>query len=128
MSSIKLRNLFAAACAAGCCLAAAFAQQAHNTWQQYLQGSDSSHYSALKQINRSNVARLQVAWSYPTDDKVHYSFNPIIIGNVMYVLANNFSVVALDAASGKEIWTHPTRTAGRRRSMAGVPGRFAIVE
>src|ERR1700733_7208383 len=115
MSIIKLRNFLGGVCAVGCCLATAFAQQTHNTWQQYLQGSDSSHYSSLKQINRSNVAQLQVAWSYPTDDKVHYSFNPIIIGNVMYVLANNFSVVALDAANGKEIWTHPTRAAGEEK-------------
>jgi quinoprotein glucose dehydrogenase len=115
MNTIRLRNFLGAACAAGCCLAPALAQQAHDTWQQYLQGSDSSHYSALKQINRSNVAQLQVAWSYPTDDKVHYSFNPIIIGKVMYVLADNFSVVALDAASGKQIWSHPTRTPGEEK-------------
>jgi quinoprotein glucose dehydrogenase len=87
----------------------AAAQKSHTTWHDYLGGPDSSHYSALKQINRSNVSQLQVAWTYPTGDDVDYAFNPIIVDNVMYVLAKNFSVVALDAASGREIWEHPIR-------------------
>ncbi len=86
------------------------AQQSHTTWRDYLGGSDSSHYSALKQINRSNVNKLQVAWSYPTGGNFDYSFNPIIIDDVMYVMAKNLSLVALDAASGREIWIHPTRS------------------
>ncbi len=92
----------------GLCTAAA-AQKSHTTWHDYLGGPDSSHYSALKQINRSNVGQLQVAWTYPTGDEVDYSFNPIIVDNMMYVLAKNFSVVALDATSGREIWEHPIR-------------------
>ena len=38
------------------------------TWSQYLGGADSSQYSALDQINKSNVARLEVAWTYSTAD------------------------------------------------------------
>jgi quinoprotein glucose dehydrogenase len=86
------------------------AQQQYTTWRTYLGNEDSSHYSALKEINRSNVSQLQVAWTYPTDDQVTYVFNPIVVDQVMYVLAKNFSVVALDAATGREIWVHPTRS------------------
>ena len=39
-----------------------------NTWRQYLGGSDSSQYSSLDQINRKNVAQIQVAWTYPVGD------------------------------------------------------------
>jgi quinoprotein glucose dehydrogenase len=95
---------------AGCCLAVISARESHTTWQQYLGAADSSHYSSLRQINRANISKLQVAWSYPTGDDVYYSFNPIVVGNVMYVVAKNFSVVALDAATGREIWAHPTRS------------------
>jgi quinoprotein glucose dehydrogenase len=104
------RNQFLGLGVMAFCVASAAAQDKHTTWQQYLGGPDSSHYSSLKQIDRANVAKLQVAWSYPTGDNVYYSFNPIVVGNVMYVVARNFSVVALDAATGKEIWVHPTRT------------------
>ncbi len=77
-----------------------------NTWHEYLGGSDSSQYSALDQINKKNVAQLQVAWTYSTGDTRTYRFNPIVVDNVMYALAKNMSIVALDAATGKEIWAH----------------------
>ena len=44
--------------------------------------------------------------SYPTGDQRSYVFNPIVVDNVMYVQARNSSLVALDAATGKEIWIH----------------------
>ena len=79
----------------------------HSNWRDYGGAPDSAQYSALKQINRSNVSKLQVAWTYPTGDEQATSFNPIVVDGVMYVLAKNNSIVALDAATGKEIWTHP---------------------
>jgi glucose dehydrogenase len=88
-----------------------------NTWQQYLGGSDSSQYSSLDQINRSNVAKLEVAWTYPTGDMRTYRFNPIVVDGVMYVLAKNLSLVALDAATGKELWTHENQGAVGDRGM-----------
>ena len=60
----------------------------------------------LKQIDKSNVNQLEVAWIYPTGDNRSYVFNPIVVDNVMYVQARNSSLVALDAATGKEIWIH----------------------
>src|SRR5436305_9242888 len=82
-----------------------------NTWRQYLGGSDSSQYSSLDQINKKNVAQLQVAWTLPVGDMRTYRFNPIVVDNVMYALAKNLSIVALDAATGKEIWTHENQGA-----------------
>jgi quinoprotein glucose dehydrogenase len=74
------------------------------SWDQYLGGADSSQYSSLGEINKSNVSRLEVAWTYPTTE--NYLFNPLIVGNTMYVLAKGRSIVALDAATGRELWTH----------------------
>src|SRR5204862_953966 len=82
-----------------------------NTWHQYLGGSDSSQYSSLDQINKKNVAQIQVAWTYATNDTRTYRFNPIVVDGVMYTLAKNMALVALDAATGKEIWTHPNQGA-----------------
>jgi quinoprotein glucose dehydrogenase len=84
--------------------------QQYTTWKTYLGSEDSSHYSALKQIDASNVNQLQVAWTYPTVDQAIYVFNPIIVNHTMFAMAKNFSVVALDAATGREIWIHPTRS------------------
>ena len=82
-----------------------------NTWRQYLGGSDSSQFSSLDQINKKNVTKLEVAWTYSTGDMRTYRFNPIVIDNVMYTLAKNMALVALDAATGKEIWTHENQGA-----------------
>src|SRR6202795_3631366 len=82
--------------------------QAHSTWSDYAGASDASQYSSLSQINRSNVGKLQIAWSHPTGDGNKYLFNPIVVDRTMYVLAHNNSIVALDAATGEALWIHPT--------------------
>ena len=82
----------------------------YTNWSDYLGGPSSAQYSPLKQINKTNVTQLQVAWTYPTGDTNIYWFNPVIVDGVMYVEAKNNSIVALDAATGSEIWVHPNNT------------------
>ena len=84
------------------------AADTHATWRSYGGSPDGSQYSALHQIDRSNVTKLQIAWTYRTGDDRKYAFNPLVIEGTMYVLAKNNAIVALDAATGKEIWRHPT--------------------
>src|SRR5260370_19454488 len=81
--------------------------QDQKRWRYYGGASDAAQYSALAQIDRDNVSQLEVAWTYPTGDNNKYFFNPLVVDGVMYVLARNNSIVALDAATGKEIWTRP---------------------
>lgn len=78
----------------------------HKTWRDFGGGPDQSKFVILKEINKSNVSKLQVNWFYPTGDDNVYQFNPVIVENVMYVLAKDNSLVALDATNGKEIWIH----------------------
>ncbi|MFZ0882474.1 MAG: pyrroloquinoline quinone-dependent dehydrogenase [Candidatus Acidiferrales bacterium] len=90
------------------------AKPSHSTWSTYLGSPDSSHYIALTQINRSNVDKLEVAWSYDSGNERAYEFNPIVVGNVMYVIAQHSDIVALDAATGKPIWIHHPNSMGQR--------------
>src|SRR5437868_260267 len=83
----------------------ASAQSSHKTWRDYGGGSDSSKFVEIDQINKSNVNRLATAWTYPAGGG-SFQFNPIVVDNIMYVLAANSSLAALDAATGKEIWVH----------------------
>lgn len=63
-------------------------------------------YSALTQINRTNVTRLKPAWFFQvTGDPQHLPFNPLIVDKTMYVAGPQGAVVALDATTGKELWT-----------------------
>jgi glucose dehydrogenase len=88
-----------------------------NTWREYLGGADSSQYSSLDQINKKNVAQLQVAWTYAPGDQRTYRFNPIVVDGVMYTLGKGLAIVALDAATGKEIWIHESQGAVGDRGM-----------
>src|SRR6476620_104103 len=96
-----------------------FAQASRTTWKDYLGGPDSSHYSALDQVNRKNVDQLEIAWKYNTGDDLSYTFSPLVIDNMAYFAAKNGSLVAVDATNGKELWTHPFVT------PAGAPATFA---
>ncbi len=83
------------------------ARQPYTTWTDYGGAPDSSQYSALKQINKTNVSRLEQAWFYPVADrKVNFGFNPLIVDGVMYVIGQGNTIVALDAATGKQTWSH----------------------
>jgi len=83
----------------------------YTTWTAYGGGAHSSQYSALNQINKSNVSQLQVVWTFPVTGTV--IFNPLVVDGVVYLQASGNTLAAVDAASGKEIW---------RRQMQGPIG------
>ena len=83
------------------------ADRTHETWADYGGGPDSSQYSSLRQINSSNVSQLEIAWTFPTGDDNRYFFNPVEAHGLTYVLAEDDSIVALDAETGKKVWAHP---------------------
>lgn len=74
-------------------------------WPSYHGVLGGNRYSALTQIDKSNVARLAPAWMYPAPGGGSLEVTPVVVGGVMYVTTAN-SVYALDAASGREIWRY----------------------
>ncbi|MEX2169180.1 MAG: pyrroloquinoline quinone-dependent dehydrogenase [Pirellulales bacterium] len=66
-------------------------------------------YSELDQINRDNVARLEPAWTYHTGELEGRAgktieCTPLVIDGVMFITTGYLRVVALDAATGDELW------------------------
>ena len=76
---------------------------AQREWRDYAGGPDSSRFVAATQITKDNVHQLQVAWTYAPGQT---DFNPLVVRGVVYGLGANGAFVALDAATGKEIWIH----------------------
>ena len=79
----------------------------YTKWDTYRGTKDANQYSSLTQVDTSNVHQLKVAWQYNTGDALSSSTiecNPIIIDSVMYITSPLLKVIALNAASGKEIW------------------------
>ena len=73
-------------------------------WREYLGGKSRSLFSPLSQINRENVSRLKVAWTYDTGDRGEYQANNLIVSGVLFTPSPTRKVIALNAATGKEIW------------------------
>lgn len=79
-----------------------------STWKFYRGDEGSNAYSSLSQINTANVKNLKVAWTYRTGDKsdvFNLECNPIVINNVLYGVSPKLKTFALDAATGKQLWT-----------------------
>lgn len=77
-------------------------------------GTDSLQFSPLDQINRQNVGNLEVAWTYRTGDVAtldeptgpsSFQATPILVGGVLYFPTPMSRVIALDPATGAEVWT-----------------------
>jgi quinohemoprotein ethanol dehydrogenase len=63
------------------------------------------HYSPLDQINTNNVVRLGFAWTYDTQTTRGLEATPIVVDGVMYTSGSTGKAYALDAKTGKEIWS-----------------------
>jgi quinoprotein glucose dehydrogenase len=79
-----------------------------STWKFYRGDEGSNAYSSLNQIKADNVKNLKVAWTYRTGDKsdvFNLECNPIVIGNILYGVSPKLKTFALDAATGKQLWS-----------------------
>jgi quinoprotein glucose dehydrogenase len=77
-------------------------------WSDYGGSADSMQYSALRQINKQNVAKLEQVFFHPAPGPSgRFAFSPLVVGDRMFVVGKDNAVVALDAGTGKLLWTHP---------------------
>lgn len=94
-------------------------QGAGKEWRVYGGDKASTRYSPLRQINRSNVAKLQVAWTFRTGDKVEnppstMECSPIVVDGVMYVTSASVKVFAVNVVTCEEIWRFDPGPANQR--------------
>jgi glucose dehydrogenase len=77
-------------------------------WPVYRGDPKGNQYAPLAQIHAANVHRLRPVWQYRTGDANQRStmhVNPIVVNGVMYVTTPSLKVVALHAATGRELWS-----------------------
>jgi alcohol dehydrogenase (cytochrome c) len=63
-------------------------------------------YSPLKQINTSNVSRLQPVWSFATGQVSGHEATPLVNNGVMFVATPGNQVLAIDAKTGAQLWRY----------------------
>jgi quinohemoprotein ethanol dehydrogenase len=87
-------------------------RQAAN-WLSYGRTYSEQRYSPLDAINTGNVTQLKLDWALELPDDRTLLATPIVVDGVMY-FSGSFSVVrAVDAASGKLLWTYDPKTLER---------------
>ncbi len=84
-------------------------RNSYTEWRVYNGDLEGSKYSALDQINRSNVDQLELIWRYRVDDKQKtlrstIQCNPLMVEGVLYLTTPGQKVVAVNAITGEEIW------------------------
>jgi quinoprotein glucose dehydrogenase len=105
-------------------------------WPVYGGNAQSTRYSTLTQINRQNVAKLKVAWTYDTQDAFANSemqCNPIAVNGVLYATTPKLRTIALDAATGALRWSFDPFASekvigkSRNRGVTYADGRIFVV-
>ncbi|MCO7519754.1 MULTISPECIES: glucose/quinate/shikimate family membrane-bound PQQ-dependent dehydrogenase [unclassified Pseudomonas] len=88
--------------------------KAQQNWAHYGNSEGGSRFAALDQINRGNVDKLQVAWTYHTGDVAISDGNgaedqltPLQVGDKVFICTPHNNLIALDADSGRELWKNP---------------------
>jgi len=71
----------------------------------YHQSYKAYHHSALDQINKENVKKLQIAWMHtPGAAKRGVQSFPLVVNGILYYTTANSQVWALDGATGAVLW------------------------
>jgi quinoprotein glucose dehydrogenase len=97
---------------AGCCPA----QDDFQGWKVSGGTPAGIHYSSLSQINTRNVQNLKVAWTFDSGDAYPDSgieCNPIVVDGILFATSPKLMVFALNAATGKRIWSFDGLHGGR---------------
>jgi quinoprotein glucose dehydrogenase len=99
--------------------------QTEANWPVYGGTFGGTKYSQLRQINRTNVRQLKPAWIYHCDDVQGpgstIEGNPLVIDGRMYLTTAGLKLLALEAATGKELWRFdPSNGQGARGVNRGV--------
>src|SRR5688572_10569451 len=101
--------------AAGIAVAQAQSPPRPQAWPAYAADNAATHYSPLEDIGTKNVSKLAVAWEWATGEEAQQEFGaqpgnfqntPLMIDNVLYVSTPYNRVAAIDAETGKEIWSY----------------------
>jgi quinoprotein glucose dehydrogenase len=83
-------------------------------WSRYGGNDENNHYSPLAQIDRGNVSKLQVAWTFDTGEEGGLQTSPLIVNGVLYGITPTQKIFALYAATGKLLWKFDSGIIGRQ--------------
>ena len=87
------------------CSGSAYAA-ANTDWALYGNDYANLRHSELSQINHDTINKLKLAWEFHTGKIGAFQASPVVVDGVMYLSTAFNDVLALDAASGKQLWRY----------------------
>lgn len=119
----KVLPVFAGA--ALCALtAASHAADASGDWPAFGRDHANTNFSPLAAIDRGNVAKLRPAWIFQSGVTGYFQAEPVVVGGVMYVSTTQNHVAALEATSGRVLWTYTHKA--RTEKIFGPPSNRGV--
>ena len=93
------------------------AQKYPEQWPVYGRSAGATRFSPLTHIDRENVKQLEVAWTFHTGELAHvagsnlaeeltFECTPLVLDGVMYLVTGSNRAIALDAETGKSLWSY----------------------
>jgi len=92
-------------------------------WLTYSRDYSGQRYSPLDQINAGNVGKLRVAWMRQVDELDTVETSPIVVDGTLFITAPPNVVEALDAATGRTLWSYRKDIPGDLRMCCGKVNR-----
>src|SRR5580700_4248032 len=80
-------------------------------WLTYSGNLNSQRHSALTQISPANARDLTLQWVFQSRSLEKHEVTPLVVDGVMYTIQSPNDVIALDAATGRTIWTYAHKPA-----------------
>src|SRR4051794_28644579 len=102
-------------------------------WPSYNGDPRGNRYTTLAGIDKTNVAKLSVAWMFSLPGAGQLQVTPSVAGGLMYVAGPN-ECYALDAGTGREVWhfkrprTPELSTGGHANRGVAVAGDRVFME
>src|SRR5215218_8766398 len=82
---------------------------AGKNWMAFAGDDSKSRYSTLRQVNKENVKKLHLVWTYRSGDSSQargtiVQCNPLVVEGTMYGTTPGLKLVALNGATGNRLW------------------------
>ena len=96
-------------------------------WVLYSGDYAGHRHTPIDDINRDNVADLQVAWAFPTGTPDQFEVSPTVYDGVMYITSSYNRIFALDPATGELHWRYDHQLPDDLRLCCGSVNRGAAI-
>src|SRR5229473_8034538 len=105
----------------------ALAQNDASSWTTYGKNSLGWRYSELDQINTKTVSKLAAQWMYQTNVPGKNETTPLVFGGMMYITGPSNNAWALDALTGRPVWSYKSAPPAHLNLCCGPVNRgFAV--